>query len=567
MRRQQLEEMLLRVRGSANAPRPSRLGNLVKVLLDWFMTLWQRAMHPLRALGRRARVRTQAVQDFAVPLAAGAESIHRRQRIRSRWWDPLALWLRRYADTRSRRNLLRGLPALLTLAACVAVAITVSGARPAATRYTDLLAAAELAMSNRDYPKALIAYERMVQVGYADAAMQFSLARCLAAMGDSRRAAQLLCALAPDDQTGYLPAHRVRAFAIMQSPNATPDDLALARRHLDRVLAVNPDDDEAHGLLASLLLRQNKLREARDHFVQSADGRPDMALNAALLSRALGDAAAVADNAAIAVVYYQDELKKADKHVAATTVLSLAQALCLQHKYREAVATLQSCLEKADRQPLIDGIVQICDVWQREIELRQSPEDLDRLFITQSVLTVQPQSHVWQLRLLDLASGKSLVRPAALKLIEQLAQDQNAGAEVCFFLGMEALRHDDHAAGRAYLERSYKLLPDHEATAINLACTLLEGPDPDPARALALATQALKTKPDNPLFRETRGEALAALARWPEAVDELEAALPRLEDRRQAHLQLASAYEKLGQNDKAQQHRMLALTDKRASTH
>jgi len=218
-----------------------------------------------------------------------------------------------------------------------------------------------------------------------------------------------------------------------------------------------------------------------------------------------------------------------------------------------------------EHEKLVAGIVQICDVWQQEMELRKGAEDLDRFFVVKSVLTQRPKEHQWQMRLLDLASEKSLVRPAALKVLEKLAQDQTASAEVCFFLGMEALHRENYNEARDYLERSWALLPGYPATANNLACALLEGKDPNPARALELVGEALKKVPNYPVFRETRGEALVALERWEEGAADLEKALPDLEDahdRRQAHLKLALAYEKLGQSDKAQQHKMLALTDK-----
>jgi tetratricopeptide (TPR) repeat protein len=563
VRRQAMEEAWWRLRKPQDAPRqrPSRLGSLANGLQAWCHETWPKFAHPFRALGDWTRARTQALQDLAAPLAAAAEHSQRTTQWRSRWWDPLALWLRVYVTTRQARHLRLGLPALAALVVFTGVALVVSGIRPAATRYTQLLAAAELAMANQDYPKALIAYQRMLQVGHADAATQFRLARCLAAQGQYQRAIQLLYALAPDDTTGYLPAHRVRAFLILQAPQTTAADLALARRHLERVLAANPEDHEAHGLLATLLLRQKDTPGARDQFVQSTSGRPDMALNAALLSRELGDPKGVADNAALAVAYYQGELRKMDKEAPANTVLSLAQALCLQNNYREAIGTLESCLDRSDRKPLGDGILQICEVWQQEIERRKSAEDLDRMFIANSALAQQPQSREWQLRLLNLTTDKSLVRPAALQLLKQLAQENHAGAEACFFLGMEALRREDYAVARRHLERSNELLPGHAATLNNLTCALLAGPNPDPARALELATQAVQAAPANALFRETRGEALLAAGRWAEAAAELEAVLPALSDRRQAHRYLAQAYDQLGMPDQARQQRELALTD------
>src|SRR5206468_1846392 len=118
-----------------------------------------------------------------------------------------------------------------------------------------------------------------------------------------------------------------------------------------------------------------------------------------------------------------------------------------------AITVLESYIERSDRARLVAGIMQICEAWQQEIERRNRPEDLDRFYLAKTVLTYHSQDHEWQLRLLDLANEKSVVRPAALKLMEQLVQDQAAGSELCYFLGMEAMRREDYANAHRYLEQ------------------------------------------------------------------------------------------------------------------
>jgi uncharacterized protein HemY len=265
-------------------------------------------------------------------------------------------------------------------------------------------------------------------------------------------------------------------------------------------------------------------------------------------------------HAASAVEHYQEVLKSS-KEPALQDILGLAQALSLQKKYLAAVGTIETYLDRDNRDRLIRAILEICSVWQNELDVHKGADDLQRLQIAQIVLTYDPSNHEWQLNLLDLTGDKSLVRTSAMRLLEELAAKDAAGAEVNFFLGMEAYSREDFAAARTMLERSYAQMPGHPATANNLACAYLENPAPDPIRALKLADEAIAAAPSNPLFHETRGQVLVALGRWSDAVTELESDLAILPDRRRAHQLLAIAYDKLGQPEKAAEHKKQALTD------
>jgi len=75
-----------------------------------------------------------------------------------------------------------------------------------------------------------------------------------------------------------------------------------------------------------------------------------------------------------------------------------------------------------------------------------------------------------------------------------------------------------------------------------MAMILTVGDKPDLSRALAIIESVLVKLPNNPSFRETRGEIYVRMGRWQEAVADLEFALPLLASKQGTHKALAEAY-------------------------
>jgi predicted Zn-dependent protease len=77
---------------------------------------------------------------------------------------------------------------------------------------------------------------------------------------------------------------------------------------------------------------------------------------------------------------------------------------------------------------------------------------------------------------------------------------------------------------------------------------------PDLSRALEIINAVLSQYPGNAHFRDTRGQILVQQGKWKEAIDDLEAALPQLTARKEAHRALAESYKRLGLTELAQEH-------------
>lgn len=92
----------------------------------------------------------------------------------------------------------------------------------------------------------------------------------------------------------------------------------------------------------------------------------------------------------------------------------------------------------------------------------------------------------------------------------------------------------------------------------NLRWAIAHAEPPDLDRALNLANAAHQAAPNHPDVLETRGQILAKLGRWKEAITDLDKALPAMPNRARVHDTLAPAYENLGVKELADEHRRRA---------
>jgi uncharacterized protein HemY len=109
-------------------------------------------------------------------------------------------------------------------------------------------------------------------------------------------------------------------------------------------------------------------------------------------------------------------------------------------------------------------------------------------------------------------------------------------------LGIEAVRRGNLSEGRRLIGDAYRDDPASPVAANNLAWLLIQAPDADPGRALAIIDAALKASPDEPNLRDTRGQVFVRLSRWQDAARDLEFALSRIPSNKDTHRALAKAY-------------------------
>jgi predicted Zn-dependent protease len=144
--------------------------------------------------------------------------------------------------------------------------------------------------------------------------------------------------------------------------------------------------------------------------------------------------------------------------------------------------------------------------------------------------------------------------------LRELAARGRATGPVHFALGLDAWEHGRPAEACLHWQEACRLDPSSLVVANNLACALAAGPDPDLTRALAAINPVVALRPDEPRFRETRGQILAKLGRWREALIDLKAALTVYPDSPDLHWALAQTYAHLDAPAMAAEHRKRADT-------
>ncbi|MCA9238774.1 MAG: tetratricopeptide repeat protein, partial [Planctomycetales bacterium] len=160
-----------------------------------------------------------------------------------------------------------------------------------------------------------------------------------------------------------------------------------------------------------------------------------------------------------------------------------------------------------------------------------------------------------QLRdLVELREHSNACRDAWLGLLGS----SDASEQLIELAGTTAAQHNEISQARKAFQR---LTADGEAPPVvwnNLAWSLLQEPRPLPTEALAAVNHALEQSPENPRFRETRGQAHLMLKQWDQAIKDLEYALNGLPDSKSALKGLAVAYSAIGNAQLAGLHRELA---------
>src|SRR6185436_19715313 len=190
---------------------------------------------------------------------------------------------------------------------------------------------------------------------------------------------------------------------------------------------------------------------------------------------------------------------------------------------------------------------------------RTSPEDWEaRLKLLQQGLRYAPEN---QMLLKELVSLSRLNIAQGLTAREVLAKQLAEGKSVAiihFLLGLDAWQRGQGDSARQHFVLAFDSAPLMPEVANNMAMILVVGEQPDFPRALAIIESVLNKWPNNPNFRETRGQVLVRMGRWREAVTDLEFALPLVHSPGGTHNSLAAAYRGLGMEHLALEHERLA---------
>jgi tetratricopeptide (TPR) repeat protein len=462
------------------------------------------------------------------------------------------LWRRRL----SLRLFLQGLPALLGIAGVATLtvlALSVSNGEVGA-RYAER---GRAAFQAKDYPLAVSCLERAYAQGGEQPEILFELARAAEALGQTERAALLMSRLAPEEGQGYGEAHLWQAVYLLRMEPQSSDRRKAAEKHL--LLALQGEiqnRDLAHVLLGEVYLADGHLDLAEPHLTRALKAFPTARMRLARLYQLRGDNERARREALVAAEHYKARAQaNLHDHFAR---LAWADAVAFGEQFPDAVTILEEGWTVSQKGEYRVALGRVYAAWCDYQVRVKGGKDVDQLGLVEKGLAHDPANAALLNRLLAaLGAGGADADKARQALQGMLARGEAAGV-AHFALGVDAWHNGKVEEARLHWERAIALAPQMTLAANNLAMLLSEGRRPDLARAAQLINLVLDKAPNHPGYRDTRGRIYARMGKWREALDDLEAALPRAANDPSLHRVLATVYEQLGNGGMAAEHRRQA---------
>lgn len=470
-------------------------------------------------------------------------------------WD----WL----EGRNYWRLLLAVPALLAVAGGAAFAVYHVGWNSARAE-AQCLETGGQSLATGQFQRAALAYQGWLRLrGQPEPDYLFRVARCFGELGRRPEAAAMLAALAPEDRPGHLQAHSFLARAIIETGGANPRALSLAETHLKQVLAQDTQNAEARELLGRIYLQQGRWDDARRYLVDVVAKRPDVALLLAVTQRELGDEAGSRAWAERAVKHFASRTEESVQEDPWTR-LRWANALMMLKEYEKAADVIEAGRQRAGDAVYAAPLAQTCGQWAKHLAQEQPDDHVARVRALQRGLdaaTYDPLLLRELGRFVRVTGAEAEARRGALTTL--LAEGRPAPL-LHLSLGCLAQQRGDTPRMDLHFAAAFAATPVACDLANNLAATLTEDAEGDPALALAIIQTLLVRQPENAFYRDTRGQVLLRQGKAEAAVADLEFALPKLPDTEGTHRALAQAYTRLGQTERAAEQTRAADAAKQA---
>ena len=465
--------------------------------------------------------------------------------------------MRAWFETRPYWQLWWSIPALLTAAAWAGFGFVLASWSPAETR-TRYSSVATTALAARDFQTARVACQRLLLSGAEPRGQNlFQLAQAKIGLGQVQEASALLNLAAPIEKPGYAPAHLLVARSLLARTNLTAQARQQAELHLKHSLKLEPNSVEAKELLGWLYFQMRDWDSAKEYLQAVVSARPNTALMLAAVAKAMGDDSDMRRWTERAVKYYRDKVEKA-KADSPPDRLAWVQAVAMQGDYAEAIQIVDAGRKRSGRQVYASALADLYASWAEQIARDEPRNVVSRLKLVQQGLEYEPQNIRLLELLLALSHQEGPEGKSAQETLTRMLAEGGSSAMLHFILAGDAWQRGEKEQARKYFTLAFELAPNLPVVANNMALLLALGDQPDLPRALGIAQSLVEKFPDQPHFRDTRGQILIKLGRWEEAVKDLEFALPRLGDKGATHAALAQAYWNLGLRELAAEHERLA---------
>lgn len=454
--------------------------------------------------------------------------------------------------------------ALPALVAALVVGIVVFGQRskPALARAEPYRRAFRAAVDKRDLPTAELWLRKLTALRMADSATQYQYAELAIQAQQLDLAWQTMRALAPNGSVGYPKAHFWIASQMLRHQRGgwLDRDRLECQAHL---IAAKLDPDikgPAAERLGMIHLMRGEFVAAVREFGEVPTPTIRSQVAGAVAAKYVGDEATCARNWSGALSLCNAELAKAPLAPLSDLRLLAAIALVNLERPAEAIAMLREGLRLTDgHEPRLKQALGLALVGQLGANPnRPRDRNVEQTKLVEELLDLAPDSPAVAVRLLQWSAEQGETGDKVRReMVDRAGTSGATSPTVLSAAGTAAAQAGQLAEARQTLERALASDPQNPLVQNNLAWVLMKSDPPDLERALQLVNAALAKTPNHPQMLETRGQIQLRRREWQAAVQDLEAAWPRLtgSSRESAREALAKALTELGQAERAAEFR------------
>ncbi|QEF99464.1 hypothetical protein Mal15_35290 [Stieleria maiorica] len=566
--------------------------NAFRILRHWWRSLVSALRFVVR-LPRTLNVVDVTIDAFSFPQHEWAKRLRRdladdespiswTQAVNPLYW---IAWGGRFfvswIVSRPYRTLAPSLPAIVVAVVLFAVVVIIVR-RDQATTQTIYLDTLRTSLAEGNTAVASVAVQRLLAIDPDNLEHQYQLAMLDDELGKKESARMAIYRLAIQEEHGPAALWMLKALIYQDVPSAGGENNA---QEIELILRAQWSEDEkkichrcatvamtnlpsqraifAKKIYARFLAEIGASRDALALYESIADVDPAVNLVAAQLAHRLaqqnGDYLTVQEFAKDAIRFIRPELLADPTSIEKR--LNLAQALVLDEQDEKAFEVLTEGYQLTRDALLLaaagEARIFTAERLKRAVGVRETLAE--RGPILYEALELAPKSPVVLEAVVQFSIECSEADDHDLRSVRKKLLSGVDPPAMHFIEGTVALLSGDSESAQRHLSLAANEWKNMAGLLNNLAVTLSQNGDSRQLpQALRLSDAALDQLPGHPYLLETRGQILLKLERYSDAIVDLEAALKEPAMRPLAHPALAIAYEKIGEEDLASQHRRLA---------
>jgi tetratricopeptide (TPR) repeat protein len=456
-------------------------------------------------------------------------------------------------------NFLRGVPALVVSGLVLwALLYPYFPRAPRLGRYAERL---EWAVRNGDTEEAILCAERLINDTRGNTFYRFAYASLLAEKGDKVRALATMNELAPwnasespkasgtPKASGYGPAHLWLAQLLLSQKDHSPAQMQEIEARLLQATTDETSTKAAQALLIRFYCGTGSLERAEGQISAGGTEIAGAELNLALAFAAKGDRERAGKHATAARNHFSALCAKQPDLAEAR--LEWAQAVTLLGDFNGAIAILDEGYRKTNGQGYRTNLARMFYTFAQFLGI--NPEQFNqRVSLLARAVEFDDSNPMYIRSLMDILP---MDRPNASDLragLDKAIAQNNSPMVLQIFLGTDSLlKKDTSEAARRYAV-ARALNPDCPRLLNNMAWTMANTSPERLSLSLNLINEAISQAPDQLRFLDTRGQILAKLERWQEAMSDLKSAakvLPDNKDLQEAMARVSSHLNDKNRND------------------